>query len=211
MVPMAIGSTVDEWPAAPKKRTPLIIGIVILVLAGVGAAIAFSSSPAPAPPATIAALPPSVPSTPHTADPNQQPGTTAPGEPADGLPGGPDGRPATTPNAGFAELFASGARRADEKRGVTGPTQRFDPNVAKAAITAAAQAINVCREKGGPTGKATVVVTFAPDGKVSAAMVSDPPFAGTATGACIAQAMKRASVPPFSGLPGTISKSFAIQ
>ena len=62
-----------------------------------------------------------------------------------------------------------------------------------------------------PLGKATVVVTFEPDGTVSAATVSDPPFAGTATGNCIAQAMKRASVPPFSGLPGTVSKSLAIQ
>ncbi|HEY2409812.1 MAG TPA: GYF domain-containing protein [Polyangiaceae bacterium] len=209
MVPMAIGAT-DDWPAAPKKRTPLIIGIIVVVLGVVGAVIAVtSSSPTPGPPPSIAALPPSVPSTPRapetsdqqTQQPDQQPG----------LPGEPNTRPATTPNGGFAELFANGARRADEKRGVTGPTQRFDPNAAKAALTAAAQSISVCREKGGPTGKATVVVTFDPDGKVTTATVSDAPFAGTATGNCIAQAMKRATVPPFNGLPGTISKSLSVQ
>jgi hypothetical protein len=208
---MAIGTSVDEWPAAPKKRTPLIIGVVLVVLIAAGAAIALSGSSTPPPTPAISALPPSLPTAPRTADPSQLPQATPPGAAPEGLPGAADGHPAPTPNAGFAELFASGARRADEKRGVSGPTQRFDPNVAKAAVLIAAQGIGPCREKGGPVGKATVVVTFDPDGTVSAATVSDPPFAGTATGNCIAQAMKRASVPPFSGLPGTVSKSLAIQ
>jgi hypothetical protein len=211
---MAIGaSAAEDWPAAPKKRTPLIIGIVVVVLGVVGAVIAItSSSPTPTPPPSIAALPPSVPSTPRApeASDRQTPTATQPDSPQ-GIPGEPNARPTTTPNGGFAELFANGARRADEKRGVTGPTQRFDPNAAKAALTSAAQSISVCREKGGPTGKATVVVTFDPDGKVTTATVSDAPFAGTATGNCIAQAMKRATVPPFSGLPGTISKSLSVQ
>ena len=109
------------------------------------------------------------------------------------------------------ELFASGARRADEKRGVNGPTQRFDANAAKAALTAAAAGTASCREKGGPAGKATIVVTFEPSGNVSSATVSDAPFAGTSSGACIASAMKRATVPPFSGLPGTVTKTLSIQ
>jgi hypothetical protein len=117
----------------------------------------------------------------------------------------------TTPNAGFAELFASGARRADEKTGVTGPGQRFDPAAAKMALaTTAIQTAN-CREKGGPTGKATVVVTFDPSGRVASATVSDAPFAGTSSGACITAIMKRATVPAFSGLPGTVTKVISIQ
>ena len=123
----------------------------------------------------------------------------------------PGGSPTATPNAGFAELFASGARTADEKKGVAGPTQRFDQNAAKAALAAAAFETAKCREAGGPTGQATVVVTFEPSGKVSSATVSDPPFAGTSSGACIAAAMKRATVPAFSGLPGTIAKIISIQ
>ncbi|HEY4103682.1 MAG TPA: hypothetical protein VGM44_07310, partial [Polyangiaceae bacterium] len=60
-------------------------------------------------------------------------------------------------------------------------------------------------------GKATVVVTFDPSGKVASATVSDPPFAGTSSGACIADALKRATVPPFSGLPGSVTKTISIQ
>jgi hypothetical protein len=46
---------------------------------------------------------------------------------------------------------------------------------------------------------------------VSTAVVSDAPFAGTSSGACIAAAMKRATVPPFSGLPGTVNKVISLQ
>jgi hypothetical protein len=38
-------------------------------------------------------------------------------------------------------------------------------------------------------------------------MVQGPPFAGTATGGCIARAFKSASVPPFSGDPVTVQKT----
>jgi hypothetical protein len=118
--------------------------------------------------------------------------------------------PTTTPNAGFAELFANGARRADEKAGAAG-SQRFDANTANKALAAAALETAKCREKGGPTGKATIVVTFEPSGKVASAAVSDAPFAGTPSGACIAAAMKRATVPAFSGVPGTVTKVVSIQ
>jgi len=46
---------------------------------------------------------------------------------------------------------------------------------------------------------------------VASATVSDAPFAGTSSGVCIAAAMKRAIVPPFSGLPGTVTKVISIQ
>jgi hypothetical protein len=123
----------------------------------------------------------------------------------------PSSAPQATPNAGFAELFANGARTADEKHGVTGPTQRFDPAAAKAALASAAVGTAQCREKGGPAGKASVVVTFEPSGKVATATVSDAPFAGTSSGACIAAVLKKATVPAFSGLPGTVTKIISIQ
>ena len=56
----------------------------------------------------------------------------------------------------------------------------------------------------------TVAVTFDPSGKVSSATITDAPFAGTPTGACISSALKRAVIAPFSGLPGTVSKTFSI-
>ena len=86
-----------------------------------------------------------------------------------------------------------------------------DQNAANRALSAAAFETAKCREPGGPTGRATVVITFEPSGKASSATVSDPPFAGTSSGACIAAALKRATVPAFSGLPGTMTKIISIQ
>jgi hypothetical protein len=207
---------VPEWPEERKNRVPLIIfGIVLLLAVGAGLwalksaaddklppPVPISALPAPTPPAThagtsTAAVPPS---TPEPASASASRSAIA-----------PPGSPSTTPNAGFAELFASGARTADDKNGGAGQAQRFDQNAAKAALTAAAFETAKCREVGGPLGRATVVVTFEPSGKVSSATVSDPPFAGTSSGACIAAAMKRATVPAFSGLPGTMTKIISIQ
>ncbi len=207
---------VPEWPK--KSRTPLIIGAVAVVAVGVLIFILTRESanevPPPAPISALPAAAPTTPSTPRAAEPapatdtsgpsEQNPGSSAAMEP-------PGSAPMATPNAGFAELFASGARTADEKHGVTGPTQRFDAKAAKTALASAATQTPQCREKGGPAGKATVVVTFDASGKVSSATVSDPPFAGTSSGACIAAALKRATVPAFSGLPGTVTKIISIQ
>lgn len=213
--PAPLRSGVDEWPQ-PKSRTPLVIGVVV-VIAVIGGVIFFltrGSDDVPAPAAPISALPPATPPAAHTsAD------TAATAEPTSADQGSsqrramdpPGSGPTATPNAGFAELFASGARRADERQGPSGPSQRFDTNAAKAALAAVTPAAAACRENGGPAGKATIVVTFEPSGKVSSATVSDAPFAGTSSGACIAAAMKRATVPAFSGLPGTVTKTISIQ
>jgi hypothetical protein len=219
MASLPLGAAIDEWPQ-PKSRMPLIIGIVVAILV-IGGAIFFltnSSSSAPPAPAPISALPATMPTATHTSeapasDTNPAPDSTGTAEGATphGALDAPGAGPAATPNAGFAELFANGARHADEKRGVNGPTQRFDATAAKAALASAAAATASCREKGGPAGKATIVVTFEPSGNVSSATVSDAPFAGTSSGACIASAMKRATVPPFSGLPGTVTKTISIQ
>jgi hypothetical protein len=222
--PMPIGRTfaptasVDEWPER-KSRAPLIIGGMVLAIAGAaGFFVLGSRADRSPPPSPISALPPVAPTTTHPteATPSPTPDSPSRTDPGQG-PGSsaalqPPGSPArATPNAGFAELFATGARNADEKRGVNGPTQRFDVNAAKSALASAAVDTAQCRENGGPTGIATVVVTFDPSGKVSSAIVSDPPFAGTSSGACIAAAMKRATVPAFSGLPGTATKIISLQ
>jgi hypothetical protein len=200
----------------------LIIGVLIAIVVIGGAIFYFANAKdTPPPAAPISALPPTAPTATHpssdsasTAQTNSAPGdtsTAAPATAAHGALEAPSSGPLTTPNAGFAELFASGARRADEKNGANGPTQRFDATAAKSAVNAAAAGAGSCRERGGPSGKATVVVTFDPSGKVASATVSNPPFAGTSSGACIADALKRATVPPFSGLPGSVTKTISIQ
>jgi hypothetical protein len=72
--------------------------------------------------------------------------------------------------------------------------------------------INVtsCKRGEGPTGPGHVKVTFQPGGSVSAVDV-DAPYAGTATGACVAQRYRGASVPPFAGGPLSVGKTFVIQ
>jgi hypothetical protein len=207
----------DEYPA--KSKTPLIVGALLLLAVAAGAVYFFTrASDELPPPAPISALPAAAPTDVHTAAAEPAPIQDAPATPRPRtLPGAnaalepPGTPPQVTPNAGFAELFASGARSADENHRVNGPTQRFDPAAAKAALASAAAGAAECREKDGPIGKASVVVTFEPSGKVSAATVSDAPFAGTPAGACIAEALKKASVPPFSGLPGTVTKIISLQ
>jgi hypothetical protein len=209
-------ASVPEWPEERKNRVPLIIfGIVLLlaIAAGLWALKSASDDKLP-PPVPISALPaPTPPATHAPTSPAAVPPSAPEAAPASASRSAivPPGSPSTTPNAGFAELFASGARTADDKNGVAGPAQRFDQNAAKAALASAAFETAKCREVGGPSGRATVVVTFEPSGKVSSATVSDPPFAGTSSGACIAAAMKRATVPAFSGLPGTLTKIISIQ
>jgi len=214
--PTATG--VPEWPEERKNRAPLILGLILLLIAIAGGLYALKSASDDKlpPPAPISALPAATPPATHPAEPVSTAPADTPTTAPQAAPGSrsalapPGGGSLTaTPNAGFAELFANGARTADEKKGVTG--QRFDQNAANKALAAAAFETAKCKEAGGPTGLATVMVTFDPSGKVASATVSDAPFAGTSSGACIAGAMKRASVPPFTGLPGTASKIISIQ
>lgn len=221
-VPAPVGATaptanIPDWPEK-KSRTGLIIGIVVALLAIGGGVVYLTQSddklPPPVPisalPATAPTTTPSSGSTPAADTAAIAPTTDGPGPGSNAALQPPGGAPTATPNAGFAELFASGARHADEKAGPAG-AQRFDVNAANKALATATFETAKCREKGGPTGKATIVVTFEPSGKVTSATVSDAPFAGTSSGACISAAMKRATVAPFSGLPGTVTKVISIQ
>jgi len=212
---------VPEWPEERKNRAPLILGVILLLAAIGGGLYAWKSSQDDKlpPPTPISALPPTTPPATHTAEPPTDSPTTvaAATQPQANTGAGasrsaldpPSGSLSATPNAGFAEMFANGARNADDKKGGSG--QRFDPNAANKALATAAFETAKCKEAGGPTGLATVMVTFDPSGKVSSATVSDAPFAGTSSGACIAATMKRATVPPFTGLPGTATKIISIQ
>ncbi len=86
----------------------------------------------------------------------------------------------------------------------------FSQSAAIAALNSAAGAASACRKEGDPSGMARVVITFAPSGRVTTARVNGPPFAGTATGGCIAARMRGAHVPAFSGDYVTVSKTVII-
>jgi hypothetical protein len=163
----------------------------------------------PAPPATAEQPAPSKP-----AEPKASPGTERPVR--ETTPAEPKPAPGeTAANAAAAEKPAVGtkpaASAAAEKPAEAAPAAEFDRVAASAALNTAAAQASACRKEGDPTGAAAVVVTFAPSGRVTSANVNGPPFAGTATGGCIAAAMRRAKVPPFSGAHVTVGKTVPIR
>jgi hypothetical protein len=203
-----------EWPEAKKKTPLIVVGVIALVVIAIAAFLLLSGKDEVPPSSPITALPASPAATPtpnpaSTPSPNGAARTGAESATgSDPIATSPD--PGATPGAGFAELFAAGARKAESKGATVAPTNRFDPTATKAPLAQAASDAQACKQSGGPTGKVTVVVTFDPNGKVSSATITDAPFAGTATAVCISSALKRASISPFSGLPGTVSKTFSI-
>ena len=204
-----------EWPEAKSKTPLIIVGVLVAAAIVVGAIVMLSGKDEAPPSAPISALPPSPASTPTpspASTPTPSPAAAQTGAEtatgSDPIATSPD--PGATPGAGFAELFAAGARKAESKGAKIAPTTRFDAATTKAPLAQAASDAQACKQSGGPTGKVTVVVTFDPNGKVSSASITEPPFAGTATATCISSALKRATIAPFGGLPGTVSKSFSI-
>jgi predicted Zn finger-like uncharacterized protein len=91
------------------------------------------------------------------------------------------------------------------------PAGPFDREAAASSLTSAATAASTCRKEGDPSGTASVVITFAPSGRVTTATIGGPPFAGTPTGGCIAAALRKARVPAFEGERVTVSKTIVVQ
>lgn len=159
---------------------------------------------APEPEASASAAPKAVPVTAH-AKPGpevKRPNTTTA---SGGEPRLPSGAPEPTPPTPNPTEAATAAEPAVVEHGP------FQPDAARAALDEAAVQAASCRTGDDPAGSATVIVTFAPSGRVTSATVNGKPFAGTATGGCIASAMRRAKVPPFDGEKVTVSKTINVQ
>jgi hypothetical protein len=105
-----------------------------------------------------------------------------------------------------AILFARPARVSTDT--VQSAAAAFD----RAAAATALSAIDVssCASEGGPTGTGHMSVTFEPSGVVGLALADQPPFAGTAVGACVASRFRQARIPPFGGAPVKVGKSFVV-
>ena len=87
----------------------------------------------------------------------------------------------------------------------------FDRAAARSALAGAAAQASSCRKDGDPSGTATLTIIFAPSGRVTSAQIQGPPFAGTPTGGCIANTMRHATVPAFSGEHVTVTKQIVVQ
>lgn len=68
-----------------------------------------------------------------------------------------------------------------------------------------------CKKPKGPTGDGHVIVTFAPRGSASDAVVDQAPFAGTKVGKCIAAEYRKVKVPRFTGAAVSVGKKFKIE
>lgn len=92
----------------------------------------------------------------------------------------------------------------------TSPVGAAPPFDRAAAGRALGISVASCKRADGPTGPGHLKVTFQPSGSVSAVDM-EPPYAGTPTGACIAQRFRAATVPAFSGSSLSVGKGFAIE
>jgi hypothetical protein len=89
------------------------------------------------------------------------------------------------------------------------PAAAFAP-AADAALAAATESARRCLPPGTPGGEARVRMTFAPTGDVVYAEVEGEGFAGTAAGACVAEKLRNAHVPPFAGAPRALDRALKI-
>jgi hypothetical protein len=101
----------------------------------------------------------------------------------------------------------AGAKKPVPPRATKAAAGPFNVEAAKTALNTAATQASACS---GVSGKGKVQLTFAPSGKVSSAELTDGPFGGTPAGKCALKHFKAAHVPPFSGAPQTVAKSFKI-
>jgi hypothetical protein len=207
----------DSGPIAHARSRPILPWLV--VIAGAAIAVwwlAFRPTPEAAKTTTTSteetpresALrePPAAvePPTAQTSEPSSEP--LPPAAPVAKRPAAPKQPLAREPAA--PPVAKQPATKPPDKPAANAPA--FDSGAAAAALSAAAGRASACRKEGDPSGTARVTVTFAPSGRVTSANLSGPPFAGTATGGCIASAMRSATVPAFSGDKVTVSKTVVI-
>ncbi len=91
-----------------------------------------------------------------------------------------------------------------------GEAPPFDTAAAAAALGAAAGSAAGCAD-GEHKGSARVSVTFAPSGRATVAIVESGSLLGTPVASCIANVMRNASVPAFSGGPVTVRKKVRVR
>jgi hypothetical protein len=132
-------------------------------------------------------------------------------EEAKTAPGQIEGEVATTDKAVEAQAADESADVEADAAEEEAPLAPFSASAASSALREATALATSCRQPGDPTGSATVVVTFAPSGRVTRASVTGAPFAGTTTGGCIASRFRSATVPAFSGDFVTVKKTVNIE
>lgn len=214
-------STPKEEPRASGGGNPLYYVLTAAVFLGIGYFMGRASTPEPVPATAQPTAPPqqTVAAPQNTAGASQPAPTATTPTPAPEETIAPSAAP-TAPaltgslptSAPTSEATATPTGGALPKPTATATPSggEFDKSAASAALGTAVGQAAACKQPGDPSGTARVSVTFAPSGRVTVANVAGPPFAGTATGSCIARAFKTATVPAFSGDAVTVSKTVNI-
>jgi predicted Zn finger-like uncharacterized protein len=231
-----VAPTTESVPPAGEKKASGFAAPLLLALAAAAGFLIWKRSYTPPAPSARAepaaeratATPPPPPIAPAQAEPiaatSAAPAEELTFESAPSPPSTPVGeRPPSTKVAGPAgESKPAGAQEpapqeelkpepAAEAEPPAEPAGPFDRAAASAALNASAAQASSCRKDGDPSGVASVVITFAPSGRVTSANISGPPFAGTPTGGCIASTLRKAKIPAFDGERVTVSKTVVIQ
>lgn len=232
---------VQAAPAAKKKNIGLWVALAVLVGGGAAAfamglpqKLMGGQAQPPAVPSAEppkAATEPAPTSTPTVAEPapaeTASAATTA-APPATGTTAQPTeaGKPAEADKAAQAAKPAEAAQPKEQgdAKAAAKPAPKdeaapaaggsdlppFDKAAAAAALGAAAANASSCRQPGGVVGGGRVTVTFAPSGRATNTQVTGE-LAGTTVGGCVARLFRQVKVPPFSGDPITVGKSFTVE
>jgi hypothetical protein len=198
-----------------RQGTLAALGAALAVVAGYGAALHFAAITKVAAPEQAVILP-VVPELAVLETPEREvaavvPAGTAP--PKEAHPRAPATLKSASETAPKAAPSLPSLPSRDEVSAHAGGDAGRDINTAAAssALSLAASRAKSCLDADDPRTTMEVRVTFAPSGRVTTAMVSRGPFAGTEIGGCIARALRTAKVGPFEGPPVTVSRSIRIR
>ncbi|MEY2936673.1 MAG: hypothetical protein RL033_7422 [Pseudomonadota bacterium] len=195
----ALEAPAHDRADSPSKEPTTAASAPVVTPAVAGAAVVEPAGSKPAGEATA------------NGDQPDKPGSESGSEPSGDKPAGDGKLAVATPGATAAASKPSTVPPRSTKKPVppraTKPAAPFNVGAAKDALNAAAAKAGTCS---GTSGKGKVQLTFAPSGKVSAAQLTEGPFAGTPAGKCALRHFKSASVPAFAGTPQTVAKSFKV-
>lgn len=85
----------------------------------------------------------------------------------------------------------------------------FDKEAASSALSSVD--LTKCRATNAEKGEGHVMITFAPAGTASKAVVDKGPWVGTPVAKCLASQFKKATIPAFGGEPVTVGKTFKFE
>jgi hypothetical protein len=89
------------------------------------------------------------------------------------------------------------------------PAAAFDKEAAASAISSID--LTKCRTTNAEKGDGHVMITFAPAGNASSAVVDKGPWVGTPVAKCLASQFKKTKIPAFGGEPVTVGKTFKFE